>query len=144
MGHIGLTPQSVHQFGGFRVQGKTREAAQLLVDDARALEDAGVFSIVIEGVPAQVGARVTEAIRVPTIGIGAGPGTDGQVLVSYDLLGMYPGLSPKFVRQYRKLGDEITSAISEYATDVRSGAFPAPEHTFSMAKGEHLTPEEEE
>jgi 3-methyl-2-oxobutanoate hydroxymethyltransferase len=143
MGHLGLTPQSVHQFGGFRVQAKTREAAELLAADALALEEAGAYAIVLEGVPSDVGNYVTGAVSIPTIGIGAGPGTDGQVLVCYDLLGLYPGHSPKFVRRYRELGQEVTSAISEYGQDVRAGRFPGPEHGFSMAKGETLNPEGE-
>jgi 3-methyl-2-oxobutanoate hydroxymethyltransferase len=144
MGHIGLTPQSVHSFGGFRVQGKTREAAVHLVEEARALEDAGVYSLVIEGVPSEVAALVPNSGTVPTIGIGAGPGTDGQVLVCYDLLGMYPGLSPKFVRRYRELGEDISLAISEYGADVKSGAFPSTAHEFSMLKGESLPQEDDE
>jgi 3-methyl-2-oxobutanoate hydroxymethyltransferase len=138
MGHLGLTPQSVHRFGGFRVQGKTRAAAERLVDDARALEEAGAYSIVIEGVPTEVAARMTDAVSVPTIGIGAGPQTDGQVLVCYDFLGMYPDLSPKFVRRFRQLGDEVKAATREYAAAVRDGSFPAEEHEFQMSEGESL------
>lgn len=143
MGHLGLTPQSVHQLGGFRVQAKTREAAELLAADARALQEAGAYAIVLEGVPSDVGSYVTGEVSIPTIGIGAGPGTDGQVLVCYDLLGLYPGLSPKFVRRYRELGQEVTGAISEFGQDVRAGRFPGPEHGFAMAKGENLTSEGE-
>jgi 3-methyl-2-oxobutanoate hydroxymethyltransferase len=137
MGHIGLTPQSVHRMGGFRVQGKTRDAAEVLMRDARALEAAGVYSIVIEGVPSEVAESITRAVKVPTIGIGAGPGTDGQVLVCYDLFGMYGALSPKFVRRFRELGREMTEAAQEYVHAVRDGSFPGPEHSFSMALGEH-------
>lgn len=137
MGHIGLTPQSVHRMGGFRVQGKTRDAAEVLMRDARALEAAGVYSIVIEGVPSEVSESITRAVKVPTIGIGAGPGTDGQVLVCYDLFGMYGALSPKFVRRFRELGREMTEAAQEYVNAVRDGSFPGPEHSFSMALGEH-------
>lgn len=143
MGHIGLTPQSVHQMGGFRVQGKTSAAAQLLIDDARALQDAGAYAIVIEGVPSEVGQAVTSQLEVPTIGIGAGPGTDGQVLVSYDLLGMYGGLSPKFVRRFAQLGDQIKGAVGDYVKAVRSGEFPAAEHGFAMARGETIEPSRE-
>lgn len=138
MGHIGLTPQSVHQMGGFRVQGKTSAAAQLLIDDARALQDAGAYSIVIEGVPSEVGRAISDAVGVPTIGIGAGPDTDGQVLVSYDLLGMYGGLSPKFVRRFAEIGEQIRGAARDYVDAVRSGEFPAAEHGFAMARGEAI------
>lgn len=136
MGHIGLTPQSVHHMGGFRVQGKTQSAAEGLIRDARALETAGVYAIVIEGVPSEVGESITRAVGVPTIGIGAGPGTDGQVLVCYDIFGMYGALSPKFVRRFRELGREMTEAAKEYVAAVRDGSFPGPEHSFSMAEGE--------
>lgn len=138
MGHIGLTPQSVHQMGGFRVQGKTSEAAQVLIDDARALEDAGAFSIVVEGVPSEVGEAVTRAVNIPTIGIGAGAGTDGQVLVCYDLLGMYGGLSPKFVKRFAELGEQTKRAVAEYVNEVQSGTFPSVEHTFAMSRGESV------
>ncbi len=125
MGHLGLTPQSVLAFGGFKVQAKTREAAEWLIKDATVLQDEGVYAIVIEGVPNVVGTRVTEALEIPTIGIGAGPDTDGQVLVFHDLLGMTTRAPAKFVRQYADLGSLITSAISDFARDVRSGDFPA-------------------
>jgi 3-methyl-2-oxobutanoate hydroxymethyltransferase len=124
MGHIGLTPQSVLAFGGFKVQGKTRSAADRLVEEALALQEAGVFAVVIEGVPAEVGRRVTAALEIPTIGIGAGADTDGQVLVFHDLLGMSGRPVAKFVRTYAQVGDMITSAVAQYASDVRSGAFP--------------------
>lgn len=139
MGHVGLTPQSVHQLGGFRVQGKTEIDAKRLVDDVRALNEAGVYAIVIEGVPTEVAQLMTERSEVPTIGIGAGPATDGQVLVSYDFLGLYRALSPRFVRRYRALGDEIVEATKAYIEDVRSGVFPSSEHSFSMQEGEDLT-----
>jgi len=138
MGHIGLTPQSVHRMGGFRVQGKTTEAASDLVADALALEDAGAYSLVIEGVPADVAQLITDQVRVPTIGIGAGPRTDGQVLVSYDLLGLYGAVSPKFVKRFRELGQEATQAISEYVAAVQGGEFPGAEHSFKMTQGEQL------
>jgi 3-methyl-2-oxobutanoate hydroxymethyltransferase len=136
MGHIGLTPQSVHQLGGFRVQGRTRSAAEALLDDARTLEQAGVFALVVEGVPAEVGRAVTAAVSVPTIGIGAGPDTDGQVLVCYDLLGMYRGVSPRFVKHFAELGDAVEQATRRFVDEVRQGTFPGPEHVFSMAAGE--------
>jgi 3-methyl-2-oxobutanoate hydroxymethyltransferase len=136
MGHVGLTPQSVHQMGGFRVQGRTESAAKRLLDDARALEQAGVYSIVLEGVPSEVAQRITEAVSVPTIGIGAGPHCDGQVLVCYDFLGMYRELSPKFVKRFAELGAAAVDATERYVAEVRSGAFPGPEHGFSMSKTE--------
>jgi 3-methyl-2-oxobutanoate hydroxymethyltransferase len=132
MGHVGLTPQSVHAMGGFKVQGKREDDADRIVRDARALEDAGCYSIVIEGVPADVGARVTEAVAVPTIGIGAGAECDGQVLVCYDFLGMFRGMRPKFVKRYAELGDAVVDATRAYVEEVRSGAFPAPEHSFGI------------
>jgi 3-methyl-2-oxobutanoate hydroxymethyltransferase len=132
MGHVGLMPQSVHAMGGFKIQGKVMDDADRIVRDARALEDAGCYAIVVEGVPADVAARVTEAVAVPTIGIGAGPHCDGQVLVCYDFLGMYRGMRPKFVKRYAELGDQIVDATRQYVDEVRSGAFPAPEHSFGM------------
>ncbi len=131
MGHLGLTPQSVLAFGGFKVQGKTREAAKMLVEDALALEDAGVYAMVVEGVPSEVGRRITEAVSVPVIGIGAGPDTDGQVLVFHDLLGLSNRTPAKFVRQYADLGAQITDAVSRYARDVRENTFPGPNETYA-------------
>jgi 3-methyl-2-oxobutanoate hydroxymethyltransferase len=133
MGHLGLTPQSVHAMGGFRVQGKETEAALALVQDAKRLEGAGVFALVLEGVPDQVAAMVTDAVGVPTIGIGAGPDCDGQVLVFHDLLGLEDRLAPKFVRRYADLRAAGVAAIAAYAADVRGGAFP------SAAESYHLT-----
>ncbi len=130
MGHLGLTPQSVLAMGGFKVQAKTREAAKLLLEDAHALEDEGVFAIVLEGVPAEVGRQVTQAVSVPTIGIGAGADTDGQVLVFHDLLGLTSRTPAKFVRRYAELGTAITEAIAQFRDDVRSGAFPSPDETY--------------
>jgi 3-methyl-2-oxobutanoate hydroxymethyltransferase len=130
MGHIGLTPQSMLAMGGFKVQGKTQDTATRLVEDAIALEASGVYGIVIEGVPPVVGRRVTEAVSVPTIGIGAGADTDGQVLVYHDLLGLGARQPAKFVRRYADVGAVITDAISQYAADVRSGAFPAAAETY--------------
>jgi 3-methyl-2-oxobutanoate hydroxymethyltransferase len=124
MGHIGLTPQSLLAFGGFKVQARDDEAAQLLVEGAKVLTDAGIFAVVVEGVPEKVGAAVTDALEVPTIGIGAGPHCDGQVLVMHDLLGI-SDRTPKFVRRYAELAEAATAAVAAYADDVRSGAFPS-------------------
>jgi 3-methyl-2-oxobutanoate hydroxymethyltransferase len=133
MGHLGLTPQSVHAMGGFKVQGKQVDAAQALVDDARALEAAGVFSIVLEGVPDAVGRMVTEAVSVPTIGIGAGPWCDGQVLVFHDLLGIEDRVLPKFVRRYASLKAEGVAAIAAFADDVRTRRFPSDAESYHLA-----------
>jgi 3-methyl-2-oxobutanoate hydroxymethyltransferase len=130
MGHLGLLPQSVHALGGFHVQGRSVEAAQKMVSDARALEEAGAYSIVLEAIPPDVAAEITAAVRVPTIGIGAGPSCDGQVLVISDLLGLARGQSPRFVKRYAELGDAVVRAVSTYVGEVRGGAFPAPEHTY--------------
>ncbi|MGE5423511.1 MAG: 3-methyl-2-oxobutanoate hydroxymethyltransferase [Ignavibacteriales bacterium] len=132
MGHIGLTPQSVHQMGGFRVQGKDLESAKKLIEDAKALEKAGVFSIVLEGVPAALAQKVTQELSVPTIGIGAGPGCDGQVLVINDVLGMYQGHIPKFAKKFKDLHPVIVKAIEEYRDEVKAGTFPAQEHCYSI------------
>lgn len=134
-GHIGLQPQSVRRLGGYRVQGRTAEAARGLIDDALALEAAGCFSIVLESVPAQVAGAITERLRLPTIGIGAGAGTDGQVLVIHDLLGLHQP-APRFVRRYAHLGEEIVTAVRAYRADVESGRFPATEHGTSMTEEE--------
>jgi 3-methyl-2-oxobutanoate hydroxymethyltransferase len=131
MGHLGLTPQFVHQMGGFKVQGKTEAQAARILADAKALEEAGAFSVVLEGVPTALATRVTEALRIPTIGIGAGPGTDGQVLVFHDMLGITTGKAPKFVKRYANLAEEIGRAAGAYAEDVRKGTFPGPEHEYS-------------
>jgi 3-methyl-2-oxobutanoate hydroxymethyltransferase len=130
MGHIGLTPQSTHAMGGFRVQARELEAARSLLDDAKALADAGVFSIVLEGIPDVVAERITAEVGVPTIGIGAGRSCDGQVLVFHDLLGFEERLRPKFVRRYATMGQDGTAAIRRYANDVRQGAFPADAETY--------------
>jgi 3-methyl-2-oxobutanoate hydroxymethyltransferase len=124
MGHIGLTPQSVNALGGFRLQGKGADDARRLVDEALALEDIGCFSIVLECVPAELAAFITERVSIPTIGIGAGPACDGQVLVLHDLLGLYDGKTPKFVRKYAHLADDMRTAIEAYLVDVREGRFP--------------------
>ncbi len=132
MGHIGLTPQSVNQLGGFRAQGKTAAAAKRLLDDALALQDAGVFSIVLESVPGKLAALISEKLDVPTIGIGAGVGCDGQVLVFHDLLGLFDRFTPRFVKQYAQLHEVIDSALREYVDDVLNRRFPAAEHTVEM------------
>lgn len=131
-GHLGLTPQSVHAMGGYRVQGKQAAAAYELISDARALTDAGVFSIVLEGVPDVVAEMVTAEIDVPTIGIGAGRHCDGQVLVFHDVLGLHDGHVPKFVRQYANLADDAVAALSRWFEDVQSGDFPAEAETYHM------------
>lgn len=130
MGHLGLTPQSVHQFGGFTVQAKDAAAADALVADAQALQDAGAFSLVLECVPDSVGERATQAVTIPTIGIGAGPHTSGQVLVFHDLLGLTNGRLPRFVKPYASLGDTIVAALEGFKQDVASQAFPGPEHCY--------------
>ena len=129
MGHLGLTPQSVHQMGGYRVQAKSQSAADKLLADAIALQEAGCFSLVLEGIPAPVAERVTAALEIPTIGIGAGVGCAGQVLVLYDLLGLDERFAPKFVKKYDNLHRRVVDAVSAYATEVRSGAFPTEEHS---------------
>ncbi len=131
MGHVGLTPQSVHTMGGFKVQGKTDAQAAKILADAKALEQAGAFSIVLEGMPSKLAADVTKTLRIPTIGIGAGPGADAQVLVMHDMLGLTTGKAPKFVKRYANLAEEIARAASAYAEDVRTGKFPGPEHEYS-------------
>ena len=132
VGHIGLTPQSVNMFGGFKVQGKSAEAAQAIIDDARALEAAGVFAIVLECVPSALAKKITEVIGIPTIGIGAGKDCDGQVLVIQDVLGMYKGLTPKFVKRYKETGDDIIEATKTYIEEINNGSFPEEKHTFGM------------
>lgn len=132
MGHIGLTPQSVNQLGGFRVQGRDLETAKKLIEDAKALEKAGVFSMVLEGVPAALAEKITGEVSVPTIGIGAGPGCDGQVLVINDVLGMYQGHTPKFVKKYVDLHPVIVQAIQGYRDEVKAGSFPAEEHCYAI------------
>nr|WP_290666907.1 3-methyl-2-oxobutanoate hydroxymethyltransferase [Ardenticatena sp.] len=136
MGHIGLTPQSVSALGGFRVQGRTANDALALLEDALALQEAGCFAIVLEAVPVEVAAAITERLSIPTIGIGAGNGVSGQVLVYHDLLGMFDRFTPKFVKQYANIGHAIEEALRAYANEVRTGAFPADEHTFHMPETE--------
>lgn len=130
VGHVGLTPQSVHAFGGFKVQGRGDEAADRIVADALAIEDAGAFAIVLEAVPPDVAARITSLLHIPTIGIGAGNACDGQVLVCTDLLGMSRGHTPKFAKHFAELGDAAVGAMKAFAAEVQSGAFPAAEHTY--------------
>jgi 3-methyl-2-oxobutanoate hydroxymethyltransferase len=136
MGHIGLTPQTATVLGGFKAQGRTADRAKQLVDDALALQDAGCFAVVLEAVPAPVAAAVSKALAIPTIGIGAGGDTDGQVLVWHDMLGYYEGHAPRFVKRYADLGAVITEALARYAEEVRSGAFPEQQHTYSMPEDE--------
>lgn len=130
MGHLGLTPQSVNQFGGYRVQGRSEEQADVLMRDAKDLQAAGIFALVLEAVPAGLARQVTESLEVPTIGIGAGPHTDGQVLVFHDFLGISGGRMPRFVKRYAELGDEIRAAAREFAAEVAAGAYPGPEHSY--------------
>lgn len=133
MGHIGLTPQSVNAFGGFRVQGKTEEAGDQILRDARAVEAAGAFSIVLESIPRELAARITAELKIPTIGIGAGPDCDGQVLVIHDMLGMTFGHQPKFVRRYAEVGEMISRAAAEYCRDVQQGTFPSDAESYHLS-----------
>jgi len=135
-GHLGLTPQSSAQFGGFKVQGRTAEAAEALIDDAVALTEAGCFSIVLEAIPAPIASRITQAISIPTIGIGAGPGCDGQVLVIHDVLGLYDRFVPRFVKRYANLEGTIKDALGRFREEVENGVFPGPEHSFAMTEEE--------
>ena len=130
MGHIGLTPQSIHRFGGYQVRGKTAKQADDLRSSAQALEEAGVFSMVIEAVPAELAREVTESLKVPTIGIGAGPHTDGQVMVINDIAGLFEDLQPKFVRRYAELGTRLTEVAQAFVDDVRSGSFPSDQESY--------------
>ncbi|MCA9614496.1 MAG: 3-methyl-2-oxobutanoate hydroxymethyltransferase, partial [Myxococcales bacterium] len=136
MGHVGLTPQSFHQMGGFKIQGREPGGKDRLLDDARALAEAGAYAIVLEGIPSEIAAEITAAVAVPTIGIGAGPDCDGQVLVCYDLLGLTPDLKPKFVKRYAEQYAEGRDAVARYCDEVRSGAFPSVEHGFGNVKRE--------
>jgi 3-methyl-2-oxobutanoate hydroxymethyltransferase len=136
MGHIGLTPQSATMLGGYKAQGRTAAKARSLLADAQALQDAGCFAIVLEAVPAPVATRISQALRIPTIGIGAGPGCDGQVLVWHDLLGLTEGRAPRFVKRYAHLAQDIRTALAAYSADVRSGAFPTEEHSYGIPEEE--------
>ena len=139
MGHLGLTPQSVNAFGGFKVQGKTMAAAQKLLDDARALQDAGAFALVLECVPAPLAERVTQALAIPVIGIGAGVGCDGQVLVWQDMTGMTLSHLPRFVKRFGEVGASLRSAVEAYAREVRAGAFPTDDHGYPLPEGMEKT-----
>jgi 3-methyl-2-oxobutanoate hydroxymethyltransferase len=136
MGHIGLTPQSATMLGGFKAQGRTAEKARRLVEDAIALEETGCFALVLEAVPSPVATRITRTLTIPTIGIGAGAGCDGQVLVYHDLLGLYEARAPRFVKRYAALAEEIRAALEKYAEDVRAGRFPEEQHGYSMPDDE--------
>lgn len=133
MAHLGLTPQSINAFGGFKVQGKSEAAARKLIEDARAVEEAGAFAVVLECVPAKLAKIVSESISIPTIGIGAGKGCDGQILVYQDMLGMYSDFTPKFVRRFATVGETMKAAFAEYCKSVQDGTFPAPEHEFAIS-----------
>jgi len=144
VGHVGLTPQSIHVFGGYKLQGRSQQAAQKLLSDARALEDAGIFCLVLECIPEEVAAKITDALAIPTIGIGAGAHCDGQVLVLHDLLGITGQLKnpagepihpPRFAKEYAQVGEAMRAAVKQYSTEVRSGAFPAREHSFRAEEG---------
>ncbi|WZL74381.1 3-methyl-2-oxobutanoate hydroxymethyltransferase [Clostridiaceae bacterium 35-E11] len=132
MGHLGLTPQSINMFGGFKVQGKSEEQARKIIEDALELEKAGVFAIVLEGIPAKLAEIITKKLTIPTIGIGAGNSCDGQILVTNDMLGMFSDFTPKFVKKYANLKESIIDATREYITEVKAVEFPADEHTFSI------------
>ncbi len=142
MGHVGLTPQSFHAQGGFRVQGRSVEAARQVLEDALAVQEAGAWCIVLEGIPAMLAREISEQLTIPTIGIGAGAGCDGQVLVIYDLLGMDEDFQPKFVRRYAEVGRLVRKAVGNYVEDVRSGSFPSEENSFKSApsKASHVAP----
>ena len=133
MAHIGLTPQSVNVFGGFKVQGKAEESARKILEDAKAVEQAGAFAVVLECIPAKLAALITDSVAIPTIGIGAGKDCDGQVLVCNDMLGLFEDFTPKFVKAYARLGPHIRKAFADYVADVQQGNFPAPEHGFGIA-----------
>ncbi len=130
--HLGLTPQSVNAFGGYKIQGRTEAAARKLMEDAKAIEAAGAFAVVLECVPAKLAKLVTESIRIPTIGIGAGPDCDGQVLVNQDMLGMFSDYVPKFVKQFAHVGDIMRDAVKQYIDEINAGTFPAEEHTYKI------------
>lgn len=136
MGHLGLTPQSMHAMGGFKVQAKQTEAALALLEDAKAIEHAGCFAMVLEGIPTDVARMVTDAVSVPTIGIGAGPSCDGQVLVYHDVLGIEDRIAPKFVRRYAQLGEAAIEAVSHYVADVRDGSFPSDAESYHLSSAE--------
>ncbi|MBN1856378.1 MAG: 3-methyl-2-oxobutanoate hydroxymethyltransferase [Dehalococcoidia bacterium] len=136
MAHIGLTPQSAGALGGFKVQGNTAEAAMQVLSDALALEEAGAFMVLLEGVPSETGKLVTEKLKVPTISVGAGPYCDGQAVLLSDLIGMYPVFTPKFVKKYANMGEDVIKVVGEYVADIKSGTFPGPEQCYKMRAGE--------
>jgi len=130
MGHIGLTPQSIHAFGGYKIQGRTHPEAQRLIEDAKALDEAGIFSLVLECVPAALGAEITAAVSIPTLGIGGGPSCDGQILVTHDVLGLLGDFKPRFVKRYADLGETIVQTLRQYRDEVEQGIFPDAEHSY--------------
>lgn len=130
MGHIGLTPQSIHAFGGYKIQGRTHPEAERMLADAEALDEAGVFSLVLECLPATLGTEITAAVSVPTLGIGGGPGCDGQILVTHDVLGLFGDFKPRFVKRYANLGEDITKILQQYREEVEQGVFPDKEHSY--------------
>jgi 3-methyl-2-oxobutanoate hydroxymethyltransferase len=134
MGHIGLEPQKIHRYGGFKIQGKGAEEEKHLLKQAKALQGAGIWSIVLEGIPMELAEKITAALKIPTIGIASGPHCDGQVLVLYDLLGMNPDFNPRFLKKYARLGDVVPKAVKAYAKEVKSGTFPNEEHSFSRSQ----------
>lgn len=142
MGHLGLTPQSIHRFGGYKVQGRGREAADRILEEARFLQEAGCFALVLECIPPELAAAVTREAGMPTIGIGAGPACDGQILVFHDLLGLLGGLRPRFVKRFAELGQQGVAGMARYVEEVRAGTFPAPEHTFPAERPPAAAPSE--
>ena len=134
MGHVGLTPQSVHAMGGFKIQGRNSEGAAQILEDALALQEAGCFAVVLEGIPLDLAKEITSQLEIPTIGIGAGVHCDGQVLVCYDMLGMNEGFKPKFLKEYASLHEVMVDAAQSYAEEVRAGTFPDDEHSFKSKK----------
>jgi 3-methyl-2-oxobutanoate hydroxymethyltransferase len=130
MGHLGLTPQSIHKFGGYKLQGKTEKDSLTIIEDAKLLESSGCFSIVLEKIPANLAKQITEIISIPTIGIGAGPHCDGQILVLHDMIGLFENFTPKFVKQYAHIGDDIRKAVQQYKQEVKEGVYPDKEHSF--------------
>lgn len=130
MGHIGLTPQSIHAFGGYKIQGRTNPEAERLLADAKALDAAGIFSLVLECVPAALGAEITAAVSIPTLGIGGGPACDGQILVTHDVLGLLGDFKPRFVKRYANLGEEVVKNLRQYREEVEQGVFPDEEHGY--------------
>lgn len=136
VGHLGLTPQSIAMFGGFKVQGRDAATALRIIEDAKAQEEAGVFMILLEGIPPEVGKIITERAQIPIIGIGAGPYTDGQCLIVHDMLGMFEAFTPKFVKKYANIGEQIVKALEAFKEDVHKGGFPGPEHCYKMPEAE--------